>query len=102
MIARAADRPLLAVALFGFLVSPVAAQVANSEGAAAPIITLTNTAQIVALGAEFPADRYQARFQGVVIYPSPGVRRLYVQDGDFAVQVNLDGSASGFQSGHLV
>src|SRR5262249_51465238 len=48
------------------------------------------------------AGAYIARLQAVVIYISPPTRKLYVQDGDLGVEVNLSGSVTPFRVGNLV
>ena len=77
---------------------------ALGQDAAAPEspTVLTNAQQIAALGTNIPAGRYEARFQGVVIYVSPPTRRLYVQDGNLGVQVNLAGSVAPYEISNLV
>ena len=67
-----------------------------------PPVLLTNAQQIVALSNNIPSGAYEARFQAVVIYVSPPTRRLYVQDGDLGVQVNLLGSVAPYRAGNLV
>ena len=63
---------------------------------------LTNAQQIAALSSNLTTGRFQARFQAVVIYISPPTRRLYVQNGDFGVQVNLTNSIASYRVGNLV
>jgi PAS domain S-box-containing protein len=63
---------------------------------------LTNAQQIAALSNNIPAGRFEARFQAVVIYVSPPTKRLYVQNGDFGVQVNLTASVAPYRVGNLV
>jgi len=89
------------VALLGVLASPVVGQeraIFNVTGLL-PVL-LTNVEQVVTLGTNPPAGGYQARFRAVVTYPS--TRRLYVQEGTHAVQVNLTGAAGGYRPGHWV
>jgi signal transduction histidine kinase len=63
---------------------------------------LTNVQQIIALGTNASARSYDGRFQGVVIYVSPPTRRLYVQEGDQGLQVNLVAPVTGFHIGQAV
>jgi PAS domain S-box-containing protein len=63
---------------------------------------LTNAQQISAVSNKLSAARYQARFQAVVLYVSPGTKRLYVQEGDLGVQINLTNSVRSYEVGHLV
>ena len=67
-----------------------------------PPLLLTNAQQIAALSNNIPPGRYEARFQAVVIYVSPPTRRLYVQNGDLGVQVNLKGPIAGYRVGNLI
>jgi len=67
-----------------------------------PPILLTNAQQIAALGTNFTADAYTARLLAVVIYVSPQTRRLYVQDGDLGVQVNLSSSVAPYRVSNRV
>lgn len=76
------------------------AQVNGADGT--PPTVLTNAQQILALSNNIPAGLYQARFQAVVIYISPTSKRLYVQDGDLGVQLNLTGSVAAYRVGNLV
>ena len=68
----------------------------------APTTLLTNVEQIVTLGTDFPAGRYVAQLQGVVIYISAHSPRFYIQAGDRGVQVNLQGSVASFRVGQQV
>ncbi len=67
-----------------------------------PPVVLTNAVQMVALSNNIPEGRYEARFQATVIFVSVGGRRLYVQNGDLGVQVNLAVETTGFRPGSLV
>jgi signal transduction histidine kinase len=73
-----------------------------SDAPVAPPTVLTNAEQIAALGINFEGARYRAEIQGTVIFVSPPTRRLYVQDGERGVQVNLDGPVDEFRVGHRV
>lgn len=64
---------------------------------------LTNIEQVQLLGNQStPTNRYQAQFRATVTYPSLPTRRLYLQDGDFAIQANLIGSVAAYKPGHVV
>src|SRR5262245_33009731 len=65
----------------------------NSAG-----VVLTNAQRIAALGTNIPEGQVQARLQGVVTYVA-GTSRVYLQDGDLAVQVNLAGSTTRHRVG---
>src|SRR5262245_41978931 len=64
-------------------------------------VLLTNAQQIVALGTNIPEGHVQARLQGVVTYAA-GTARVYLQDGDLGVQVNLSGSTTRHRVGTLL
>src|SRR5688572_23996514 len=74
------------------------AQAGPSANATVPF---TNAQQIVALGTNISPDTLQARLQAVVIYVS-GSRRLYVQDGEHGLQVNLTGTNEPIRVGHKI
>src|SRR5262245_61530149 len=81
----------------------VLTQIPRSAHAAAesPLIR-TNVSQIIALGTNASTASYDARFQGVIIYVSPPTRRLYVQEGDQGLQVNLTAPVASFRAGQVV
>jgi PAS domain S-box-containing protein len=91
---------LLAMVLMHAAMSSARAQ--TPAPPATPLVLLTNAQQIAALSNNIPADRYQARFQAVVIYVSPPTRRLYVQNGDFGVQVNVTNPVAPYRVGNRV
>jgi signal transduction histidine kinase len=69
---------------------------------ATPVL-LTNIQQIVALDTNaLDARRTEVRVQGVIIYVSNMARRIYVQDGTNAVQINMAEPVTGYQIGHRV
>ena len=74
---------------------------APAQPATSPIL-LTNAQQIAALGTNFAAGAYTARLQAVVLYVSPQTRRLYVQDGDLGVQVNLATAVASYRVSNRV
>jgi len=64
-------------------------------------VLLTNAQQLVALSTNIPEGQVQARLQGVVTYAA-GPTRVYLQDGDLGVQVNLSGSTTRHRVGTLL
>jgi signal transduction histidine kinase len=62
---------------------------------------LTNAQQLVALGTNIPPGRYQAQLQAVVIYVS-SPRRVYAQDGEHGLQVNLSGTNEPIRVGDKI
>ena len=82
---------------FDAAVSPVRAQ-----DTAIPII-LTNVHEVITRGSNAsPSNPYDARVRGVIIYVSPPTQRLYVQDGDEGIQLNLTRPVTNFRSGQTV
>jgi len=73
-----------------------------AQGQEEPIV-LTSIQQIVATRpASFASNRYEAQFRGVVIYVSPPTRRVYVQEGEQGLQVNMSGPVGSFRAGQIV
>ena len=77
-----AQRVILALA--------VALQWLAGPGALAEQATLTSLEQVANVGTNLPAKSpVLARFEGVVLYATPGGRRIYVQDGAYGIQASL-------------
>lgn len=74
---------------------------AQDDSETAPPTLLTNVQQLVALGTNIPTSGYPARLQAVVIYVSTS-RRLYAQDGEHGMQVNLTGTNPPIRVGHRI
>jgi signal transduction histidine kinase len=91
--------PGLAVGLV-LLASPLALRAQADLSTNAPVL-LTNAQQLVTLGTNIPAGSYQARLQAVVIYVS-SARRIYAQDGEHGLQVNLTGTNPPIRIGHKI
>ncbi len=89
--------------LLGLMIPAAMAQeTAPASAPAVPVTVLTNVEQIVALGTNVPANQYQARLQGAIIYISTVARRLYVQSGERGVQLNLAGSLAPYKLGQRI
>jgi signal transduction histidine kinase len=82
--------------LAGVVSSPAQAPIAT------PRVVLTNALQIVALSNNIPEGRYEAKFEAVVIFVSVAAHRLYVQNGNVGVQVNLTTAPTGYRPGTRV
>jgi PAS domain S-box-containing protein len=98
-VARTLALACRATTLWACVVSGAPTQ--SSDPLKAPLL-LTNAQQIADLGTNVVANHYEARFSAVVLYVSPPTRRLYVQEGDRGVQVNLAGSVASYRVGNLV
>ena len=88
---------LCAMAFHGFGIAAFAQSDARTN---APLL-LTNAQQIAALGTNIPAGRYQAHLQAIVIYVS-STRRVYAQDGENGLQVNLTGTNQPIRVGDKI
>src|ERR1044071_4457963 len=74
-----------------------------AQEAGPPSSVLKNIKQVVTIPNGTPSlSNVSARFRAVINYVSPPTRRLYVQDGDYAVQVNLIAPVTTFRPGQLV
>jgi signal transduction histidine kinase len=87
----------------GFWLLLSLAPAAMAQDAEVPASLLTNIQQVVTHTNDATSlSSFSARVRGVVTYLSPPTRRLYVQDGEHAVQVNLIAPVTSFRAGQLV
>lgn len=101
MTSRSALARSIGAALMGLALAAAGQPQISAAIPPAPAV-LTNVEAIVSLPAAFPLGRYQGMFRGVVVYTSVLTRRLYVQNGNHCVQVNLLRPVTGYHPGHLV
>ncbi len=97
-------RRLLGVGLLAALIASAPQRVKSAEGGATVAAAeVTSVEQLARMGTNVFAVRpVTARVEAVVIFVSPSARRLYVQEGEIGVQVNLTNSVSRFRVGQRV
>ncbi len=79
-------------------------RISGAEGEATVAVPeVTSIEQLARIGTNvFALSPVPARVEAVIIFVSPSMRRLYVQEGEIGVQVNLTNSVSGFHVGQRV